>query len=136
MAESLKKPTTLVILDGLDESTEFSKPIIEEAKRGSHRLLLTSRPYGVHFERDCKEDGHEGNYLQVLHKGMNQDQVLAYVHNQLSPQSCGSLGCGQSFVRQGEELLTLVEQSQHLQELVKIPVNLKILVALWKGGSI
>ena len=74
--ETLKKPTTLVVLDGLDESSGCSYAILEEAKCGRHRLLLTSRPYGVHSEEQAAD-------LVVFHKGMSEQQIRAYVQMQL-----------------------------------------------------
>ena len=44
---SLKQPTTLVILDGLDEQHNTSQSILREAKAGNHKLLVTSRSYGI-----------------------------------------------------------------------------------------
>ena len=70
--QSLKQPTTLVVLDGLDESAGCSKAILEEARRGTHLLLLTSRPYGVQSEQQASD-------LVVFHKGVSEQQMRAYV---------------------------------------------------------
>ena len=61
----MKDATTLVVLDGLDESAGCSVKILDEAKRGSHLLLVTSRPYGVESERKTAD-------LQVFHKGVGE----------------------------------------------------------------
>ena len=69
----MTRPTTLVILDGLDESAGCSVRIIEEAKRGRHRLLLTSRPYGIRSEREAAD-------LRVFLKGVSESQMQEYVN--------------------------------------------------------
>ena len=43
--QELKHPTTLVILDGLDERPGPQEAILREAAQGVHKLLLISRPY-------------------------------------------------------------------------------------------
>ena len=63
--QTLKEATTLVALDGIDESTGCSQNILDEAKGGRHRLLLTSRPYGVQYENKAAD-------LVVLHKGVSE----------------------------------------------------------------
>lgn len=60
------------MVDGLDESAGCSKRILEEAKRGRHLRLVTSRPYGVQFERKAAD-------LEVLHRGVRKDQMEDYV---------------------------------------------------------
>ena len=73
--QTLTRPTTLVVLDGLDECTGCSARILYEAKGGRHRLLLTSRPYGVSTERSTAD-------LEVIHKGMSESHIQAYLKEQ------------------------------------------------------
>ena len=63
-----------MVLDGLDESAGSSQKILEEAKRGRHLLLLTSRPYDVQEERAAAN-------LQVAHNGVSNSQFQAYVRS-------------------------------------------------------
>ena len=72
--QSLKKTTTLVVLDGLDESAGCSTRILDEAKCGRHLRLVTSRPYGIESERKAAD-------LEVLHRGVSYDQMEDFVHS-------------------------------------------------------
>ena len=62
--QTLSDPSTLVILDGLDERSGCSRLILQEAMGGPHKLLLTSRPYGIQSERRDVD-------LVVDHKGLS-----------------------------------------------------------------
>ena len=53
--EELKKSTTLVILDGLDERAGASEELLGQAQGGAHKLLMLSRPYGVEIERQAAD---------------------------------------------------------------------------------
>ena len=61
---TLAEASTLVILDGLDESLSCSRYILDEATYGCHKLLQTSRPYGVKTKPDTVD-------LVVEHKGLS-----------------------------------------------------------------
>ena len=62
--QTLSDPSTLVILDGLDERAGCSRHILQEAMGGPHKLLLTSRPYGI-------QSKHRDVDLVVEHKGLS-----------------------------------------------------------------
>ncbi|MEO1219506.1 MAG: NACHT domain-containing protein [Bacteroidota bacterium] len=64
---SLEQATTLVILDGLDEQFGVSQNLLQEAKAGKHKLLLTSRPYGIETERSIVD-------IEVDNLGFNTEQ--------------------------------------------------------------
>ena len=118
--EELKQPTTLVILDGLDERQGAREEILSEAGRGVHKLLLLSRPYGVVHERQMVE-------LEVEHQGFNDAQVDAYVQDyfrQLDKPASTST-----------ELLTFIKKYPAPKAISHIPVNLGILCALWLTDS-
>ena len=61
----------------MDEMHGTSKVIVEEAKRGVHKLLMTSRPYGATAERDFVD-------LEVFHKGVSDTQMRSYAQLELS----------------------------------------------------
>ena len=119
IAEELKKPTTLLILDGLDEQGGMSQKILEQAKSGNHKRLLTSRPYGIGSDRG-KAD------LEVEHMGLNDEQTKSYVTDKFGDTALG------------ESLWSYIEESETIKEIARVPVNLEILCALWrdKGSGV
>ncbi len=114
ISTSLTAPTTLVILDGLDERTGASEGLIGEATSGPHKLLMLSRSYGMEIERKLAA-------IEVEHSGLSDDQVRDYVLNVsgIPPD-------------QGKELLTLVAQDRTIADISQVPVNLQILCYMWE----
>ncbi|MEO1301042.1 MAG: ankyrin repeat domain-containing protein, partial [Bacteroidota bacterium] len=111
---SLGKPTTLVILDGLDEQAgAVSEKVLEESVRQRHALLLTSRPYGV--------KAHERTLVKVNHMGLSKEQRDNFVEYALGGDGPNT----------AEKLLKFITANK-LEEMSRVPVNLKILCALWK----
>ena len=64
----MEEPSTLAILDGLDESASCGRYILDEAKAGMLKLMMTSRPYGVGSECRLVD-------LVVWHKGLSGRQL-------------------------------------------------------------
>ena len=116
--EELEKPTTLVILDGLDERAGASKKILSQAQDQSapHKLLMLSRPYGIEIERRLAN-------IEIDHRGFNDDQLEAYVREELPDRKLA------------EELLDYIQKHANIREVAHIPVNLQILCALWQDES-
>ena len=112
--EELKQPTTLVVLDGLDERYGASEKLLEQAKAGSHKLLLLSRPYGIEQERTLAD-------IEIEHSGLSDGQMEAYVRGDLSAEL-------------GEELLQFTKEYPAIGSIAHVPVNLQILCALWKDN--
>ena len=114
--EELKQPTTLVVLDGLDERYGASEKLLEHAKKkeGRHKLLLLSRPYGIEQERTMVD-------IEIEHAGFNDGQMEAYVRGGLSAEL-------------GEELLQFIKAYPAIASIAHVPVNLQILCALWKDN--
>ena len=69
--QTLVDSSTVVVLDGLDESASCSRYIMREAIHGKHKLLLTSRPYGVRTEDRLVD-------LVVEHKGLSLQQMRSF----------------------------------------------------------
>ena len=111
--EELKKPTTLVILDGLDERTRASQTLLSQAQEGNHKLLMLSRPYGIETERRLAD-------IEIEHAGFNEEQLKAYVQQEVPD---GKLA---------EELLGYIQKHENIRAIVHVPVNLQILCALWQ----
>ncbi|MEO1219283.1 MAG: NACHT domain-containing protein [Bacteroidota bacterium] len=112
---SLNESTTLLILDGLDEQLGTSETILREAKSGQHKLLLTSRPYGIEAERRLVD-------IEVDHAGLDTSQRDRFVHRTLDT----------AMTNTANKLLTFI-QHHYLTEMSQVPVNLLILCSLWKA---
>ena len=115
ISEELKQSTTLVVLDGLDERSGASDQLIGQALRGSHKLLLLSRPYGIEQERTLID-------IDIEHAGFKDGQMEDYVRGNLSSEL-------------GEELLQFIKAYPAIGSIAHVPVNLQILCFLWQEGS-
>ena len=111
--EELKKPTTLVILDGLDERAGACKEILIQAQAGTHKLLMLSRPYSIDAERRLAE-------IEIEHVGFNREQLKAYVQAEVSASE------------RSAELLGYIQKHENILSIAHVPVNLQILCALWQ----
>ena len=114
ISEELTQPTTLVVLDGLDEGAGASDALLKQAKAGRHKLLLLSRPYGIEQERTMVD-------IEIEHAGFNDGQMQDYVRDDL-PEL-------------GEELLSFIKAYPAIGAIAHVPVNLQILCALWKDNG-
>ena len=114
--QELQKPTTLVILDGLDERAGTSEQILRQAQSGSHKLLMLSRPDGVETKR-------QGAYIEIEHRGFNDNQLKSYVQNAVSNATLA------------ESLLAYIEGNKAIKKIVHIPVHLEIVCTLWEDES-
>ncbi|MEO1301241.1 MAG: HEAT repeat domain-containing protein, partial [Bacteroidota bacterium] len=111
---SLSQPTTLLILDGLDEQYGVSQEILKEARSGNHKLLITSRPYGVETERILVD-------IEIEHVGFDISQRDRFVHRALD----------ESHRHMADKLLGFIKD-HNLDGISQVPVNLEILCTLWK----
>ncbi|MEN0016244.1 MAG: NACHT domain-containing protein [Bacteroidota bacterium] len=112
---SLQRPTTLVILDGLDEHLGTSQVILDQAKHGQHKLLLTSRPYDM-------QDALRLVDIEVEHMGLDVHQQEYFVRRTLRTAEYGLV----------DSLLTFMRDAD-LPARCLIPVNLLMLCTLWKA---
>ncbi|MEO1219223.1 MAG: sister chromatid cohesion protein PDS5 [Bacteroidota bacterium] len=111
--QQLNEPTTLIILDGLDERAGTSKEIIQEALGGKHKLIVTSRPHAV------SNDDYD---VTIEHKGFSEAQKEDYVRQILSDS-------------EASEFLSVIQNYTGISDITRIPVNLKILCYLWKEAD-
>jgi HEAT repeat protein len=113
--ETLQQPSTLVVLDGLDEKYGASKNIISEAQKGNHKLLILSRPYGL-------EEVRKEIDLEVIHAGFTSEQLKAYI---------AAYFIGQE--EKGSSLLQLIANNQMLKTVLHVPVNVCMVCAIWQS---
>ena len=117
VADMLRHPTTLVILDGLDEQHGMSQAILEEAKEGNHKLLATSRPYGLpETTRASWGD------IEVDNIGLDEKQRDKFINYAFENQANPNLAA---------DLIVFIKV-QNLQEMANVPVNLQILCSVWE----
>ena len=114
--KELQKPTTLVILDSLDER-DASEEILRQAQAGSHKLLILSRSYGIAAERQMAD-------ITIEHQGLNDAQIDAYVQRYFQQR-------GETEAH-SDELLSFIKKYQAPAAISHVPVNLEILCALWR----
>ena len=117
---TLDKSSTLVILDGLDESSSSSRYILQEAKYGKHKLLLTSRPYGVRSEWQIAN-------LVVEHKGLSPQQMRSFSSKVLGEKVAPKASSG--------NFQAAIDNLVHLRQLTCVPVYLRILLLMWQQDS-
>ena len=117
--EELKQPTTLVILDGLDEGAGASKEILRQAQKRNarHKLLMLSRPYGIDAERELAD-------IEIEHVGFNDEQLEAYVNKELGEDTALA-----------KDLLAYIQEHKNIRSISHVPVNLQILCALWQDQT-
>ena len=115
--KELQKPTTLVILDGLDERAGASEQIISQAQDQSapHKLLMLSRPYDIEEARRLAE-------IEIEHVGFNRAQLERYVRQEVSG-------------KQVVGLLDYIRKHENIRTIAHVPVNLQILCALWQDQT-
>ncbi|MEO1300689.1 MAG: NACHT domain-containing protein, partial [Bacteroidota bacterium] len=112
----LRKPSTLIILDGLDEQADgVTQAIIRAIKDYPCKLLLTSRPYGIENERSLVN-------IDVDYVGLAEGQRDRFVRRVL----------GNDGKDIAEQLLQFI-RDHGLRDMAQVPVNLQTLCALWKG---
>ena len=116
--QELKRSTTLVILNGLDERAGASKKILRQAQKRNvdQKLLMLSRPYGIDTERLLAD-------IEIENVGFNDKQLQDYVHKEVSD------------VGLAEELLGYIYKHENIRAIAHVPVNLQILCALWQYDS-
>ncbi|MCG8339967.1 MAG: NACHT domain-containing protein, partial [Cytophagales bacterium] len=126
ISEELERPTTLLVLDGLDERYGASEKLIDQALRGRHKLLLLSRPYGIEREKKLLEvQDQELPFIEIEHMGLSDAQMEDYIRGDLSPDL-------------GAELLAFIREYPAITNIAHVPVNLQILCFLWedKGSGV
>ncbi len=111
--EDLKLPTTLVILDGLDEWSGLGESLLSPFTAVRHKLLMLSRSYQIDKARELAD-------MEVEHVGLSSIQLRDYVCNTSGLSSVESY-----------EFLSLLSQRPTISAIARVPVNLQILCFLW-----
>ena len=142
--QELKKSTTLVILDGLDERAGASEEILRQAQKISTLVILdglderaearekilkqaqepqeqTDRHKLLMLSRPYGVDTERRTVdIEIEHAGFNDAQLRAYVGKEVSDD------------QQKAALLGYIQQHTNIREIAHVPVNLQILCALWQ----
>lgn len=112
ITEVLEKPSTLLILDGLDESAGASQAILSEAKNCSCKLLMLSRPYGFQRDRGLAD-------IEVILEGLNDEQLENWIQKGLS-------------TKDAQNLIEFLRSTPIIWKIAHVPVNAQILCTLWR----
>ena len=111
----------LLILDGLDEASERTKTLLQQARGSRYRdtaQIWVSRPYGI------SPTDRQGA-VEIENIGFSNDQVEAYVQGYFEEEDKK----GQA----AKTLLQYMESSPNIRGVAHIPINLQILCNLWRS---
>ncbi|MCG8340707.1 MAG: ankyrin repeat domain-containing protein, partial [Cytophagales bacterium] len=95
-----------------------SEKLLGQAKTGSHKLLMLSRPYGIEQERLLAD-------LEIEHAGFSDGQMEDYVKGDLRDLPSELV----------EGLLSFIRAYPAIGAIAHVPVNLQILCFLWREDS-
>ena len=116
--DELDSPSTLLMVDGLDEANDDSRELVSNIWGRSCKVLLLSRPYNME-NVDTRVD------LHVECLGFNDRHLQDYIESELSEDDA-------------PRLIRLLEHSDVVWEMAHTPVAACILCSLWKerGGAV
>ena len=116
--DDLDDPSTLLMLDGLDEANDHARELISTVWKRSCKVLLLSRPYNMR-NVETRVD------IQVECLGFNDEQLRDYITSELSED-------------EAPKLIHSLENATAMWEMAHIPVTAHILCSLSKerGGAI
>ena len=110
--DELDSPSTLLMVDGLDEANDHSKEIVSKIWGRSCKILLLSRPYNMR-NVETRVD------IQVECLGFNDQQLRNYIRSELSED-------------EAPRLISSLEKAAAMWEMAHIPVTAHILCSLSK----
>ena len=116
--DELDDPSTLLMLDGLDEANDHARELVSAEWKRSCKVLLPSRPYNMR-DIETRVD------IQVECLGFNDEQLRNYIRSELSED-------------EAPRLIRSLENTTAMWEMAHIPVTAHILCSLSKehGGAI
>ena len=114
----LADPSTLLMLDGMDEANEYARELVSAVWKRSCKVLLLSRPYNMR-DLETRVD------VQVECLGFNDEQLRDYIRSELSED-------------EAPRLISSLEKAAAMWEMAHTPVTAHILCSLSKerGGAI
>ena len=111
IVDDLRRDTTLLIMDGLDEANKKAKSLLDQALEANCHVLLSSRPYNMLENRSKVQ-------IEMECIGLSQPQLEDFVTSEL-PAS------------QGKRLLTHLDANPIIHEFARVPITANILCFLW-----
>ena len=114
----LADPSTLLMLDGMDEANDYARELVSAVWKRSCKVLLLSRPYNMR-DLETRVD------VQVECLGFNDEQLRDYIRSELSED-------------EAPRLISSLEKAAAMWEMAHTPVTAHILCSLSKerGGAI
>ena len=110
--DELDSPSTLLMVDGLDEANDHSRELVSHIWGRSCKILLLSRPYNIRNVETHVD-------IQVECLGFNDQQLRDYIRSELSDSET-------------LRLISSLENSAAMWEMAHIPVTAHILCSLSK----
>ena len=113
----LADPSTLLMLDGMDEANDYARELVSTVWNRSCKLLLLSRPYNMR-DLETRVD------VQVECLGFDDEQLRDYIRSELSGD-------------EAPRLISSLEDAYAMWEMAHTPVTAHILCSLSKqhGGA-
>ena len=114
----LADPSTLLMLDGMDEANDYARELVSTVWNRSCKVLLLSRPYNMR-DLETRVD------VQVECLGFNDEHLRDYIKSELSED-------------EAPRLIRSLENASTMWEMAHVPVTAHILCSLSKehGGAI
>ena len=109
--DDLRRDSTLLIMDGLDEGNAKGNTFLDRALETKCHVLLSSRPYNMRENRKKVQ-------VEIECVGLSQSQLEAFVRSELPPPH-------------GEDLLRHLFANPIIQEFARVPITANILCFLW-----
>ena len=114
--DDLDSESTLVVMDGLDESDDVGKQMLRQVVAKTCNLLLLTRPYNLNEVRDCAQ-------FEVECLGLSETQLEQYVEKEIGTEDAASL---QAYLH----------GNPNVHRFARVPVTANILCSLWKERRI
>ena len=110
--DDLNDPSTLLVLDGLDEANDHTRELVSTVWKRSCKVLLLSRPYNMR-DLETRVD------IQVECLGFNDEQLRDYIKSELSE-------------KEAPKFIRSLYKNTAMWEMAHVPVTAHILCSLSK----
>ena len=115
LEDAMRRTTTLLILDGVNEGEDSERSMVMDAKRRQCKILFLSRSYNIYNVRSDID-------VEMECLGLDEKEAEKYIINELP-------------VGEGERFIEYIRSDPVMWDLVRIPVTTYILCLLWKAGE-
>ena len=115
LEDAMRRTTTLLILDGVNEGEDSERSMVLDARRCQCKILFLSRSYNIYSVRSDID-------VEMECLGLDEEEADNYIINELP-------------VGDGERFIKYLHSDPVMWDLMRIPVTTYILCLLWKSGE-